>query len=467
MQTRRELYELIGYHDYEALDESIARSIAPRRAPRRPPPGAWRSIKSGSTRRPRACRGKPSSPGSSPPSPCRRPPRASTPTSPTWSPAASSTTRPWPWPPSTGAPVAAARAMALAHPRAGGATLFGLPGDDRRPRGVGGVGERHGGPRARLPRHLPGRRLRASRRQHPAAHRRRPAEGRGRRAAPRRHRGRLRDPCGLVKASACTRRRRTMSPTWRPRSRPGSARCSACETASVYHAAQPGRAPRLRDAPVAEGPDHVLEGLGAGLGREARHRGRGPRDARRGRAEPHLRGRGRRDRLDAGRPGRRVRGAPPRPRRAAARDPRDLPEGALGRVPGPGADRPRVRAPAPAAARGPRARRARSSSTRATTRTPSSAPARTIPRSTTRTPRRETLDHSIMYILAVALEDGRWHHVRLLPARARAPPVHHRPLAQDPDGRGPGLDGALPRSRSGAEGVRRPRRPDAGRRQPS
>ena len=32
---------------------------------------------------------------------------------------------------------------------------------------------------------------------------------------------------------------------------------------------------------------------------------------------------------------------------------------------------------------------------------------------------RETLDHSIMYILAVALEDGRWHHVdSYLPARA-------------------------------------------------
>ena len=29
MQTRRELYELIGYHDYEALDEAIARSVLP------------------------------------------------------------------------------------------------------------------------------------------------------------------------------------------------------------------------------------------------------------------------------------------------------------------------------------------------------------------------------------------------------------------------------------------------------
>jgi methylisocitrate lyase len=29
MQTRRELYRLIGYHDYEALDDSIARSTLP------------------------------------------------------------------------------------------------------------------------------------------------------------------------------------------------------------------------------------------------------------------------------------------------------------------------------------------------------------------------------------------------------------------------------------------------------
>jgi len=35
---------------------------------------------------------------------------------------------------------------------------------------------------------------------------------------------------------------------------------------------------------------------------------------------------------------------------------------------------------------------------------------------------RETLDHSIMYIVAVALQDGEWHHVRsYLPERARRP----------------------------------------------
>ena len=33
---------------------------------------------------------------------------------------------------------------------------------------------------------------------------------------------------------------------------------------------------------------------------------------------------------------------------------------------------------------------------------------------------RETLDHSIMYIFAVALEDGKWHHINsYLPSRAR------------------------------------------------
>ena len=35
---------------------------------------------------------------------------------------------------------------------------------------------------------------------------------------------------------------------------------------------------------------------------------------------------------------------------------------------------------------------------------------------------RETLDHSIMYIVAVALQDGAWHHVRsYAPERAQRP----------------------------------------------
>jgi methylisocitrate lyase len=34
MQTRAELYETIGYHDYEALDATIARSAVPETPPR-------------------------------------------------------------------------------------------------------------------------------------------------------------------------------------------------------------------------------------------------------------------------------------------------------------------------------------------------------------------------------------------------------------------------------------------------
>jgi hypothetical protein len=42
MQSRRELYDTIGYHDYEALDGTIARSVLPGllQPPGRPePPG--------------------------------------------------------------------------------------------------------------------------------------------------------------------------------------------------------------------------------------------------------------------------------------------------------------------------------------------------------------------------------------------------------------------------------------------
>ena len=39
---------------------------------------------------------------------------------------------------------------------------------------------------------------------------------------------------------------------------------------------------------------------------------------------------------------------------------------------------------------------------------------------------RETLDHSIMYIIAVALQDGEWHHVRsYAPERAQRPDTVH------------------------------------------
>ena len=51
---------------------------------------------------------------------------------------------------------------------------------------------------------------------------------------------------------------------------------------------------------------------------------------------------------------------------------------------------------------------------------------------------RETLDHSIMYILAVALQDGRWHHVdSYAPERARRPETvrlwHRIETREDPE----------------------------------
>jgi 2-methylcitrate dehydratase len=51
---------------------------------------------------------------------------------------------------------------------------------------------------------------------------------------------------------------------------------------------------------------------------------------------------------------------------------------------------------------------------------------------------RETLDHSIMYIFAVALEDGRWHHVEsYTPERAARPGTvrlwHKVETREDPD----------------------------------
>ena len=72
---------------------------------------------------------------------------------------------------------------------------------------------------------------------------------------------------------------------------------------------------------------------------------------------------------------------------------------------------------------------------------------------------RETLDHSVMYIFAVALQDGTWHHERLVRARARAAPRHGRAVAQDLHRRGPGVDPPLPlhRPREKAFGGRVPR----------
>ena len=129
-----------------------------------------------------------------------------------------------------------------------------------------------------------------------------------------------------------------------------------------------GAACQLHHPPVAQGRDQLVEGLCARACRQAGGRGGRPRDARRGRAEPDLRRRGQRHRLDA----RTARdGALPRAAagagRAQARHPGQLHQGAQRRIPEPGADRPRV--PDARADRRPRRRSRRSSSTPATTRT--------------------------------------------------------------------------------------------------
>jgi len=62
---------------------------------------------------------------------------------------------------------------------------------------------------------------------------------------------------------------------------------------------------------------------------------------------------------------------------------------------------------------------------------------------------RETRDHSIMYIFAVALEDGSWHHAILLRPRPGNQAEHSGALAQDHHCRGSRVDAPLPRTRSG------------------
>ncbi len=56
---------------------------------------------------------------------------------------------------------------------------------------------------------------------------------------------------------------------------------------------------------------------------------------------------------------------------------------------------------------------------------------------------RETLDHSLPYIFAVALQDGSWHHERSYSSRASTPARHHRTVAQDLHCRGSGVDPPL------------------------
>ena len=209
------------------------------------------------------------------------------------------------------------------------------------------MGQRHRRTRARLPRHLPGHGVRPSRRQHRRPDRRRAADAAPRRRSRARHRRRLRGayrpdegdqpappqegPRRPPRRRHHRRHRRAARPAHRDR----------------LSGPQPGGPSRLLHPPVAQGRDYELEGLRARLLGQAGDRGGRPGDARGGGAEPDLRGRGLGDRLDARRRRRPLpctaRGAG----RAAAPDPGIVHQGALGRVPGAGADRPRPRAARP------------------------------------------------------------------------------------------------------------------------
>ena len=57
---------------------------------------------------------------------------------------------------------------------------------------------------------------------------------------------------------------------------------------------------------------------------------------------------------------------------------------------------------------------------------------------------RETLDHSIMYIFAVALQDGRWHHVDSYAPKRAGAGRHGPAVAQDRNARGSGMGAPLP-----------------------
>ena len=130
-------------------------------------------------------------------------------------------------------PVVSARDMALGHPRRDGATVFGVQPAKRVSPGMGRLGERRRGARARLPRHVPGRRLLPSGRQHSAHSRGGADDGAvGARPDPRASRRATRSRSTWCARSACTSTRSTTSPISVPPRRPASARCCACRRRS-------------------------------------------------------------------------------------------------------------------------------------------------------------------------------------------------------------------------------------------
>ena len=270
-----------------------------------------------------------------------------------------------------------------------------------------------------------------------------------------RHRHRLRDPGqpgqGHLPAQAQDRPRRAPRPLRRRRHRhPAGPR-----RRDDLPVRRPGPAHHHRHPAVPQGRDLHLEGPRPGVRRQDGRRVRGPCHARPDLPGADLRRRRRRHRLDAGRPRRLLHGAAADRRRGQARHHGHLHQGALGRIPGPGVDRPRPQAPrrAPGGHRPgqrgvgadqdqpPHALRDRLRRQRPAEVQPHGQPRDAGPLDPVHLHRRPA---------------GR----RLAPRRflrpgARRAPGHRGALAQGHHGRGPGMDPPLPLPRHRGEGLRR------------
>ena len=316
----------------------------------------------------------------------------------------------------TRAPVSAARQQALDHAVSiggAGATVFGCALERRIEPRVGGVGERRRRARARLPRHLPRGRLLAPGRQHPADPRRRPA----RRIATAPRSCAASPPATRSRSTSCSaiclhKHKIDHVAHLGPSAAAGIGTLLGLDAETIYQAVGQALHTTTATRQSPQGRDLDLEGARPGLRRQDGGRGGRPRDARRDLAEPDLRGRGRRHRLAARRPGRLVRGAAARRGRGEARR----------------SSTPTRRSTRPSTRRRPGSTSPASSATSTRTlRDPANVESIVLhtshhthyvigsgandPQKYDPTASRETLDHSIPYIFAVALQDGGWHHV--------------------------------------------------------
>ena len=271
-----------------------------------------------------------------------------------------------------------------------------------------------------------------------------------------RHRHRLRDPGrpgqGHLPAQAQDRPRRPPRPLRRRRHRhPARPR-----RRDDLPGRRPGAAHHHRHPAVPQGRDLHLEGARPGVRRQDGRRGGRPRDARRDLAVPIYEGEDGVIAWMLDGPDASYNVPLPDGRRGQARHPRHLHQGALGRVPGAGVDRPRPQA----ARRTPGSTRPgqRRSSVLITTSHHTHyviGSGANDPQKYDPTASRETLDHSIPYIFTVALQDGAWHHVdSYAPGRAgRADTVRcgtRSPRARTRSGPAATTRSTWPRRRSAA-----------------